>query len=314
MPRSACFRMSWTDLFSRQHITIPQLSSLRPGEGWGSLRMGCVGKPRATMVLSGDPVRRKCAGWPRPSPALPLLLNAPAHSLSSHWPRRGGARSGIGGSAAGGGVSAPRPTSGSARGGAHRGGCGRRGVVIVVSGGGRRGGGSAWQVRLVRGGGAWHVRRARGGGRGGDSGAWQVGRARGGSGRGGGSCAWQTKYTLIDEQDIPLVEGYSYEVKLCHVCDRMFNWTSPGSLGDCPVTPHLSSGLASAPLRALHSLIFLSSLAFRCSLLDEFLFTCQSSPTGSSPSEILQESVDPLHFHLGPLCFYSTDDSGTTQV
>ena len=63
------------------------------------------------------------------------------------------------------------------------------------------------------------------------------------------------------------------------------------------------------PSCALHSLVFLSSLAFRCSLLDEFLFTCQSSPTGSSPSEILQESVDPLHFHLGPLRFYNTDDS-----
>lgn len=59
MPWSACFGTSWTNLFSRQHITIPQLSSLRTGEGCGSLRMGCARKPQATVVLSYDPVRRR---------------------------------------------------------------------------------------------------------------------------------------------------------------------------------------------------------------------------------------------------------------
>lgn len=29
---------------------------------------------------------------------------------------------------------------------------------------------------------------------------------------------FQTKYTLIDEQDIPLVEGYSFEVRILLLC------------------------------------------------------------------------------------------------
>lgn len=29
---------------------------------------------------------------------------------------------------------------------------------------------------------------------------------------------FQTKYTLIDEQDIPLVEGYSFEVRILFLC------------------------------------------------------------------------------------------------
>ncbi|XP_040501449.1 translation initiation factor IF-2-like [Ursus maritimus] len=108
----------------------------------------------------------------------------------------------------------PQPASGSAQGGA-------------PGGGGRRGGSGAWQVRRGGGGSAWQVWRARGGG------AWQeppAGRVAapatdltldGNSshpqrrkflvGERSRGSQMKTEYTLIDEQDIPLVEGYSYE-------------------------------------------------------------------------------------------------------
>lgn len=61
---------------------------------------------------------------------------------------------------------------------------------------------------------------------------------------------FQTKYTLIDEQDIPLVEGYSFEVRVTVpllACFQSSAWGGSWGMGfipwgqpgfHCPVEPH----------------------------------------------------------------------------
>lgn len=57
---------------------------------------------------------------------------------------------------------------------------------------------------------------------------------------------FQTKYTLIDEQDIPLVEGYSFEVRMAVSLWACFQpmleegqeeWVLPCVVGSLPLSP-----------------------------------------------------------------------------